>query len=132
MTPTTMLNLSAEKFTYLWNADYVKIAPDSATIRHILSSCALPCSLCNRGPSVTLESSYKGWGVYSISCPLCYGSNSTHFRITKENDWLDVLNYWNWLQWYFKARPFDKKAKIIIPDTYRIKTFFTLQDIHGL
>jgi len=50
----------------------------------------------------------------------------------KENDWLDVLNYWNWLQWYFKANPFSNKVKIIIPDTYKTKTFFTLQDIHGL
>jgi transcription elongation factor Elf1 len=116
---------------YLWGADYHTKASIGTTIS-ILETYANPCSWCNEKASVTHESSYKGWAIYSISCPVCWKHNSTHFRITKENDWIDVLNYWNYLQWYFKARPFDKKSKIIIPDTYKTKTFFTLQDIHGL
>jgi hypothetical protein len=93
---------------------------------------ARPCFYCGLMPNLLSGSSYDGITRYAIVCQNCHKSDTRKCRIQNKDIFVDTLNYWNFMQWYHDNKPFKNTtppSKIIIPETYQIKTFFSLSDV---
>jgi len=98
----------------------------------IITRNARPCYYCGLSPNLLCGSSFDGIVRYAIVCPNCPKSDTRKCRIQNKDIFVDTLNYWNFMQWYFAEKPFintPTTSKIIIPETYQIKTFFSLSDV---
>ena len=95
---------------------------------------ATPCFICHKHPVLTVYEPIIYSKTYNIRCSnkYCANNSTKNYRKTNTDNFVDTLNYWNFMQWYFAEKPFKNTpppSKIIIPETYQIKTFFSISDV---
>lgn len=103
-------------------------------IDEIVKRNAILCVVCQRHPTLTVYETIVYGKTYNIRCSnkYCDNNSTKNHRKTNTDNFVDTLNYWNFMQWYHDNKPFQfttPPSKIIIPETYRIKTFFSISDV---
>lgn len=104
------------------------------SLDEIVKRYARTCYYCRLVPVLIRYDSIAFEIWYDIRCrdSQCRGNSTQAFRKTNRDKFIDTLNYWNFMQWYHDTKPFQfttNSSKIIIPETYQIKTFFSLSDV---